>query len=85
MIDNKEIIEAAQQTIRLALISIGSVSVPTAQDGFEDDDKQESYELFLKACKHHLNYLLSEGFVTLNNDVYVLRSAADLTQEVDGL
>lgn len=85
MIDPQEIIEAAQLSVRTALVTYGSVETPTTHDGFEDTDKQESYSMFIKACQHHLNYLLTEGFVTLNNGVYVLRSADDLTQEVQAL
>lgn len=85
MIDPQEIIEAAHMSIKAALLAHGSVTIPNYEDAFEDDDKQETYSLYLKACKHHLNYLHTEGFVSLNNDVYMLRSAADLTQEVEAL
>lgn len=85
MIDHQEIIEAAHLSVRTALITHGFVDIPSVDDTFEDPHKQESFKLFIKACQHHLAYLTTEGFVAFENGVYSLRSADDLTKELEHL
>lgn len=86
MIDTNYLTSVAQEAIRTTLIQKGSIEVPVVHGDFDDDiEKQQSYEWFIAACKAHLKYLQDEGFVALNNDVYVLRSGDELTAEVESL
>lgn len=85
MIDTNALTMAAHEAIRTTLIQQGHIGVPELDTTFEDEHQQQSYECFIAACKAHLKYLQTEGFVALNNNEYVLRTGEELTSEIESM
>jgi hypothetical protein len=85
MIDTNALTQAAQEAIRTTLIQQGHIGVPKLDTTFEDEHQQQSYECFIAACKTHLKYLQTEGFVVLDNNKYVLRTSDELTAELESI
>lgn len=85
VISNQELIQSAHQAIRMVLVAHGHIEVPKLELTYDDQQQQSAYELFIAASAKHLEYLMNEGFVSLDGDKYVLRSQDDLESEVSML